>query len=471
MSQNNSNGLDYTDIYKVFESSNPYTNIGKVIRNVGMLYETVLSGASIGSNVEFVAENGETSFGEVVSIHEKKCLIMPYEEISGINSNTKVYLKELNTSIKMCDSLLGRIVDFKGVPIDDMEALKGPYESRSIYGKPINPIIREAITEPLDTGISSINSFATIGKGQRISILAGSGVGKSILMGMISRNTQSDVNVIALIGERGREVLEFIHSNLGEEGLKKSIVIVATSDTSALIRIKAAYTATTIAEYFRDQGKDVLLLMDSLTRFAMAGREISLSVGEHPGNRGYSASVFARLPKLMERVGNIRGKGSITGIYTILVEGDDIDDPIADSVRAISDGHIVLTRELATKNHYPSVDILQSLSRVMPNVVSKEHRIVASHLRDLLAAYNEAEDLINVGAYVKGSNIKVDKAIAIHERLMNLLRQDIDESHRLDELYDRIVELAKYAEKMADPERFLDDDELNDEMKKKYNII
>jgi flagellum-specific ATP synthase len=291
----------------------------------------------------------------------------------------------------------------------------------------------------------------TSGKGQRFAIMAGSGVGKSVTMGMIAKNTNADINVICLIGERGREVLEFIESDLGPEGISRSVVVVATSDNSALMKIKSAYTATTIAEYFRDQNKDVILMMDSITRFAMASREIGLSAGEPPGQKGYTPSVFAKLPKLMERAGTKAGAGSITGIYTVLVEGGDMDEPIADAVRSISDGHVILSRELAARNHYPAIDVLSSVSRVMGKVTSKEHRIVASHLRDLMAAYRESEDLINVGAYVKGTNPKVDKAIAVYEDIIGLLRQDASESSSIDDLFDRMVELARKAERLTNP--------------------
>lgn len=342
--------------------------------------------------------------------------------------------------------MLGRVIDFQGNPLDGKGPIEGPYEKRSIFGTPINPLDRPPIRKPLDTGINSINCFITAGRGQRMAIMAGSGVGKSVLMGMMAKNTDSDVNVIALIGERGREVLEFIESDLGPEGIKRSVVIVATSDTSALIRMKAAYAATTVAEYFRDRNKDVLLMMDSITRFAMAAREISLSTGEPPGQKGYAPSVFAKLPKLMERAGTKAGAGSITGIYTVLVEGGDMDEPIADSVRSISDGHIVLSRSLAARNHYPAIDVLASISRVMPKVSSKEHKIVASHLRDLLAAYKESEDLITVGAYARGSNPKVDKAILVYDDIINLLRQQVDDSSRIDELFDRMLDIARKAE-------------------------
>lgn len=444
-------GLNLNLILRHIESRIPYEKVGKIIASRGMVYEAAVPRAVLGSNVEFIAENGERSLGEVVAIQGSNCMVMPYNEISGINSETKIHLKEIVTEVQISPNMLGRVIDFQGNPIDNKGPIEGPYEKRSIFGTPLNPLDRPPIRDVLDTGISSINCFLTAGKGQRLAIMAGSGVGKSVLMGMVARNTNADVNVIALIGERGREVLEFIQSDLGEEGLKRSVVIVATSDSSALIRTKAAYTATTIAEYFRDQGQDVLLMMDSITRFAMANREIALSTGEPPGQKGYTPSVFAKLPKLMERAGTKKGAGSITGIYTVLVEGGDMDEPIADAVRSISDGHIVLSRQLAAKNHYPAIDILASISRVMPKVIKKEHRIVASHLRDLLASYKESEDLITVGAYSRGSNPKIDKAIAIYDDLTNLLRQQVEESFTIDEVFDRMLDIARKAETAVDP--------------------
>ena len=440
--------LDIGAIHKAYEYSIPYQKIGKVHSNNGMMYEINLSRAVLGSNVEFVTEFGERCLGEVVAIKGNRCLAMPYDEIPGINSETRVYLKELTTTINISEALLGRVVDFQCNPIDGKGPLEGNPEVRSIFGQAINPLDRPPISESLDTGIHSINCFMTAGKGQRMAIMAGSGVGKSVTMGMIAQNTNADVNVIALIGERGREVLEFIQHDLGEEGLKRSVVVVATSDQSALIRQKAAYTATTIAEYFRDQNLDVMFMMDSITRFAMANREIALNAGEPPGQKGYTPSVFARLPKLMERAGTKSGSGTITGFYTVLVEGGDMDEPIADAVRAIADGHIILSRELASKNQFPAIDVLQSLSRVMNKVVSREHRIVASHLRDLMASYRDNEDLINVGAYAPGSNPKVDKAIMIYDELMHLLRQEqgMSEYLKIEELYDRMVDLARKAE-------------------------
>lgn len=447
-----SKSLDIETIHKTYEYSSPYQKIGKVVSSKGMLYEVNLARAVIGSNVEFVTEFGDSCLGEVVSIDGNKCLTMPYEELTGINSETKVYLKDLTTKIHVGPELIGRVIDFQGNPIDGKGAIEKSRTVRSIYGAPINPLERPPIKESLDSGVNAINAFMTVGKGQRLAIMAGSGVGKSVTLGMIAQSSSADINVIALIGERGREVREFIENDLGPEGLAKSIVVVATSDTSALIRAKAAFVATTIAEHFRDESKDVLLMMDSVTRFAMAYREISLSAGEPPGQKGYTPTVFAQLPKLLERAGTTK-TGTITGIYTVLVEGGDMDEPIADAVRGISDGHIILSRELASKNQFPAIDVLQSLSRVMNKVVTREHQVVAGHLRDLMAAYRDNEDLINVGAYAKGSNPKVDKALVIHEQLMDLLKQyqGLSEPMSRDELYDNMVSLAKYAEDSINP--------------------
>jgi flagellum-specific ATP synthase len=446
--------LDFSPIKKLYEHSTPYQKIGKIHSSRGMLYEVNLSRAVIGSNVEFVTEFGDRCLGEVVSITGNRCFVMPYEELSGINSETKVYLKDLTTMIKLSPAMVGRVIDFQGNPIDG----KGPIvqdqpERRSIYGEMMNPLDRPPITKSLDSGVNAINFFTTAGKGQRLAIMAGSGVGKSVTLGMIAQKSNADINVIALIGERGREVLEFIENDLGPEGLQRSIVVVATSDSSPLIRIKAAYVATTIAEFFRDQNQDVLLMMDSITRFAMAYREISLSAGEPPGQKGYTPTVFAKLPKLMERAGTKRDAGSITGIYTVLVEGGDMDEPIADAVRAISDGHVILSRELASRNQFPAIDVLQSLSRVMNKVVSREHRIVAGHMRDLMAAYKENEDLISVGAYARGSNVKVDKALVIYDELLDLLKQvqGMENSFTIEQLYDKMVELARKAEYAINP--------------------
>ena len=440
--------LNIRSIHKLHEYSDPYKRVGKILANRGNFYEVGLSNAVVGSNVEFATEFGDKCLGEVISIKKNSCVAMPYEELSGINNETRVSLKGLSSTIKISPDMLGRVLDFQCNPIDDKGPISNIDEVRSIFGKKINPLKRPTINCSLSTGIHAIDCFTTVGKGQRLAIMAGSGVGKSVTMGMIAQRTSADVNIIALVGERGREVREFLEKDLGEEGLKKSIVVVATSDQSPLIKIKAAYTASTIAEYFRDKKMDVVLMVDSITRFAMACREISLGAGEPPGPKGYTPGVFSKLPLIMERAGTKKGVGTITGFYTVLVEGGDIDEPISDAVKAISDGHVILSRELAMKNQFPAIEILQSLSRVMNNVVTREHRIVASHLRDLLAVYRENEDLINVGAYSKGSNPKVDKAILIYDDIINLVKQELDskEYYSMNELYDKMVELARKAE-------------------------
>jgi flagellum-specific ATP synthase len=336
---------------------------------------------------------------------------------------------------------LGRVIDGLGIPIDG----KGEIETTSlmsIYSEPPNPLQRKRISQPLQTGIRSIDGLLTVGKGQRLGIFAGSGVGKSVTLGMIARNTNADVNVIVLIGERGREVREFIEKDLGEEGLKRSVVIVATSDKSALVRMKGAFIGTTIAEYFRDQGLDVVLMMDSVTRFAMAQREIGLTIGEPPTTKGYTPSVFALLPKLLERAGTTEN-GSITGFYTVLVDGDDMTEPIADAVRSILDGHVVLSRKLANKGQFPAVDTLQSVSRVMPDVVDKAHRKRAVVFNEILATYKEAEDLINIGAYVRGSNPQIDHALQKINFLRNFLKQDMTEKVTYEETIEQLNEIVE----------------------------
>ena len=444
--------LDIHSIHKAYEYASPYKRIGKILSSKGLLYKVSLSKATLGSYVEFQTAFDEKSFGEVVSIEGENCYVMPYEDLSGVNSETKVILRDLTTKIKVGRGLLGRVIDFQCSPIDGKGDIDfSHYALRDIFGESTNPLDRPQIDEVLDVGINAINFFMTAGKGQRLAIMAGSGVGKSAILGMIARNTQADINIIALVGERGREVLEFIENDLTEDSLQKSVVVVATSEMSPLIRNKVAYVATTIAEYFRDQGNDVLLMMDSITRFAMANREISLSLGDPPTQRGYTPSVFSKLPKILERAGKTK-RGSITGIYAVLVEGNDMDEPVTDAIRAIADGHIVLNRELASKNHFPAIDILQSISRVMDKVVTQEHWVVATHLRDLLAAYKENEDLINVGAYIKGSSKKVDKAIVIYDELMDIMKQfkGRDENLAIEQLFERLVEVARKAETEAE---------------------
>lgn len=411
-----------------------YGYTGKISKAVGLTFEATLPGAAVGSICRLtIAPNIKPVQAEVIGFRDNKVVLMPLEEVHGINNQSEVKLISKQATIKVSDALLGRVLDGTGNPIDKLSALTGGIE-KAIYSPPINPLEREPIKDTLDLGVRSLNGLLTCGSGQRMGIMAGSGVGKSVLLGMIARYTKADINVIALVGERGREVREFIERDLGPEGLKRSIVIVATSEQSALLRMRAAYLATTIAEQFSDQGKKVLLLMDSLTRFCMAQREIGLSMGEPPATKGYTPSVFATLPRLLERAGSRGNKGgSITGLYTVLVEGDDLDDPIADSARSILDGHIVLSRKLADKGHFPAIDVMASVSRVMRSVVSAEHNDLSSTMRELLSIYRDAEDLINIGAYVKGSNPKIDKAIELNDFITRFLRQDVSDKSTIND--------------------------------------
>lgn len=400
---------------------------GKVNRVNGLVLEGDGPAVPIGSLCTVFPKSGFSPFeAEVVGFRDKTTLLMPMATIQGVESGSLIESKEDYSTFNVSQGLLGRVLDGTGSPIDG----KGPLPVDADYpimGVPMNPLERSRITRSLDIGIGAVNSLITSARGQRMGIMAGTGVGKSVLLGMIARNTEADVNVISLVGERGREVKEFIEENLGEEGLKRSVVIAASSEQPPVVRLRGAYIATTIAEYFRDQGKDVILMMDSVTRFALAQREIGLSVGEPPTTRGYPPSVFSLLPKLLERAGTAKGKGTITGLYTVLIEGDDLNEPVSDAVRAVLDGHIVLSRTLASHNHYPAIDVLQSVSRLMIDVVSKEHFELAHKVRDILATYREAQDLINIGAYAKGSNAKIDYAIKKIDALNEFLRQGIHE--------------------------------------------
>lgn len=404
------------------------------------MYEAYLPGASVGSLCDVIADPliGESSDrveAEVVGFRDKRVLLMPFEQLAGINPGSLVVLKKRSSSYRVRSGLLGRVIDARGEPIDGKGPIAdtGPSEDRNLYAIPLDPLDRGMISDSLDLGVRSINGLITCGRGQRVGIMAGSGVGKSVLMGMTARNTSADINVIALVGERGREVREFIERDLGPEGLARSVVIVATSDTAPLLRVRAAFLATTVAEYYRDQGKQVLLLMDSLTRFCMAQREMGLSLGEPPASKGYTPSVFALMPKLLERAGLDSRGGSVTGLYTVLVEGDDLNDPVADAARAILDGHIVLSRRLAERGHFPAVDILQSVSRVMSAVATKEHLKAAQQVREWLSVYEQARDLIEIGAYVKGTNPKLDQAVVVYDRMIQFLRQGAQERGTLPE--------------------------------------
>lgn len=403
-------------------------DIGKVTQVTGFLLRGFIPGACIGAVCEIYPMAGHHPFlAEVVGFEDRYVLLMPLGEMRGVGLGSKIVLLKSQATVRVGKDLMGRVLNAMGEPIDGKGELAASEES-SIYSESVNPLKRPPIHEPLGLGIRSIDGLITIGRGQRVGVMAGSGVGKSVLMGMMARSTHADVNVIALVGERGREVREFIEHTLGEEGLRKSVIVVATSDQSPLLRMRAAFLASSVAEHFCYQGKNVLLMMDSVTRFAMAQREIGLNIGEPPASKGYTPSVFSLLPKLLERAGNYEGHGSITGLYTVLVEGDDMDDPIGDAVRSIVDGHIVLERSLAQKGHYPAVDVLQSTSRVMRNVVSTEHVHMARFIRENLAVYREAEDLINIGAYRAGSSPKIDLAIKLQPMIEEFLRQDVGET-------------------------------------------
>lgn len=410
---------------------------GKIINVVGLTLESAGPDAKLG-DVCYIYPEGEDAkpiLAEVVGFKEGKTQLMPYDVTDGIGLGNVVENTGETLKVWVGPELLGKCLDGLGRPIDGSVLANG--QAYSVESPPPDPMSRVIISEVLPLGVKAVDGLITIGKGQRIGIFAGSGVGKSTLMGMFARNTKADINVIALVGERGREVREFIERDLGEEGMKRSVVVVATSDRPALERNKAAKTATAIAEYFRDQGKDVLLMMDSLTRFSMAQREIGLANGEPPVSRGYPPSVYAEMPKLLERAGN-GAVGSITGLYTVLVDGDDFNEPITDTARSILDGHIMLSRKLGHKNHYPAIDILQSISRCMSQIAEKEHKQVASKLKSVMATYNEAEDLINIGAYKRGSNPSIDYAIEKIDAVNQFLCQDVYEKVAFEESVERL---------------------------------
>jgi len=427
--------IDLGKYHQALGQINPIRVNGKISEIIGLVVEGTGPAASIGEicGIYSSAENSKPVIAEVVGFRKGKVLLMPLESMQGLGPGCRIVAIHKQANIRVGKGLLGRVIDGLGNPIDNRGPLQC-HEEYPIYADPLNPLDRGRILEPIDLGVRAVNGLLTCGKGQRVGIFAGSGVGKSILLGMFARNTRADINVIGLIGERGREVRDFLEKNLGPEGLARSVVVVATSDTHPLIRMRAAYVATTIAEYFRDQGgKDVLLMIDSLTRFAMAQREVGLSVGEPPTTKGYTPSVFSMLPKLLERAGNLEDGGSITGLYTILVEGDDFSEPISDTARSILDGHILLSRDLASKNHYPAIDILNSKSRLMTDVIDKKHHQNAGELLNLMSVYRKAEDMINIGAYVKGSNQEIDRSIQMMDRINAFLCQDINAKITLSE--------------------------------------
>lgn len=422
----------FEQVIQQIKDGDVLSRTGKIENIVGMSIEASGGRGAIGDICRiYSAESNSQVLAEVVGFKSDRMLLMPYQNMNGLAPGSFVRNTGRRLRLQVGDFLRGRIINAMGKPIDGLEPFP---EGDSYYvdSPYINPLTRPPIRERVDFGVRAIDSTLTIGKGQRIGIFAGSGVGKSTLMGMIAKNVKTDINVIALVGERGREVLEFVQKDLGEEGMRRSVLVVATSDQPAMLRMKCPSVATAIAEYFRDQGKDVLLMMDSLTRFAMAQREIGLAVGEPPVARGYTPSIYAELPKLLERSGNFE-RGSITGVYTVLVEGDDTNEPIADTVRGILDGHIVLSRKLANANHFPAIDVSASISRLMVEIVSPKHRELASKLRDILSVYEKNEDLLSIGAYKAGTNPRLDYAISKIDQINAFLMQGINESFSYDE--------------------------------------
>ena len=414
---------------------------GLIAKAIGIVIESRGPDVSVGDLCEIKYRGRSTSlYAEVVGFNEDRVLLMPLGELADIGPGCDVIAVGQKLSVRVGPGLLGRVLNGLGDPIDD----KGPImagDTYPLYAKPPHPLLRKPVSTPLPVGVKAIDGMLSLGRGQRIGIFSGSGVGKSTLMGMMVRNTEAEISVIGLIGERGREVGEFLERDLGSSGLKRSVVVVATSDQPPLVRLKAALTATAIAEYFRDKGKDVLLLMDSITRVAMAQRDVGLAIGEPPATRGYTPSVFAFLPKLLERAG-AGERGSITRIYNVLVEGDDMNEPVADTVRGILDGHIVLSRKLASRGHYPAIDVLKSVSRVMPNITSPEHLEAARRVRELLAVYEDAEDLVNIGAYKPGSNANIDWALKYLNEVLDFLYQPVEGHFSFDETVKKLISLA-----------------------------
>lgn len=427
--------LNYDKLKKKINEINVVYTEGIVKKVIGLTIEVEGIRAFVGEVCTIYNEKNHPIVCEVVGFKEDDVILMPLGELTGIAPGCRVVPNGKPLSVKCSEELFGRVLDGLGNPIEGEDIKSGALYA--LEKEPPDPLKRRRIKDIIPTGVRAIDGFLTCGEGQRIGIFAGSGVGKSTTLGMIARYANADVNVICLIGERGREVLEFLEKDLGEEGMKKSIIVCATSDKPALVRLKGAFTATAIAEYFRDKGKKVILMMDSVTRFAMAQREVGLAIGEPPATKGYTPSVFAMLPKLMERSG-MSDKGSITAFYTVLVDGDDFNEPIADAVRGILDGHIILSRALAAKNQFPAIDVLSSISRLMSEIADDDHKAAASLARDLLATYKDSEDLINIGAYVKGSNKKIDMAINYYDDIVNFLKQGIKENAHFDESIEKI---------------------------------
>lgn len=432
-------------ISETLDSTQMMRMSGRIVKVVGLVIESEGPKAKIGEVCLLKDRHGNiVNRSEILGFKDKnRILSMVLGDLESISPGMEIISTGEALSINVSEEMLGRVLNGLGEPIDGGRPIRNTLR-RSIYANPPNPLQRKRIQEPISTGIRAIDSMITFGKGQRVGIFAGSGVGKSTLIGMIARNTSADINVIALIGERGREVKEFIEKDLGKEGLQRSVVIVETSDTPPLMRVKAALTATAIAEYFRDDGLDTMLMMDSVTRLAMAQREVGLTIGEPPTSKGYTPSVFSVLQKTMERAGT-SDKGSITGLYTVLVEGDDMNEPIADAARGILDGHVVLSRKLAHRGHYPAIDILQSISRVKNDIIDDEHKQASLHVQELIASYTAAEDLISVGAYKSGTNKRTDRAIALNDVINDFLKQDIEEATSFTQSIAGLITIANYS--------------------------
>jgi len=430
--------LDAARYIQHMRQIDPIRQNGRVTQVIGLTIESEGPSASIGDVCQiYPARGGKPILAETVGFRDNRVILMPLGDLTSISPGSEVVATGQPLTVRVGHELLGKVLDGLGKPLDGspLPLRMGTY---STHNTPSNPLFRPRVREPLSVGVRAIDGLLTVGKGQRLGIFAGSGVGKSTLLGMIARNTSADVNVIGLIGERGREVLDFIERDLGPEGLARSVVVVATSDQPALIRIKGALIATAISEYFRDRGMNVMLMMDSLTRYATAMREVGLAVGEPPATRGYPPSVFANLPKLLERAGTSR-KGSITAFYTVLVDGDDMNEPIADTVRGILDGHIVLDRQLASRGHYPAIDVLPSISRVMNEIVPEQHISAASKMKRLLSVYRNSEDLIHIGAYQSGSNAEIDEAIREYSTIQNYLQQGTNDKVSYDEASELLI--------------------------------
>jgi flagellum-specific ATP synthase len=426
--------IDFSRYFDLVENI-PFSKIeGRIEVVKGLAVEASGIGLGIGTLCEIIMDPDFSVLAEVVGFSQGRTVLMPYGDTRGIKPGSKVIKIDDKPLAPVGDSFLGRVIDGLGNPLDGKGELKAD-KLYSLYGKPLNPLERKPIREPMDVGITAINTMIPLGRGQRVAIMAGSGVGKSVLMGMMTKHTSADVVVIGLIGERGREVKEFIEEILGEEGMKRAVVVAATSDAPPLVRMRGAYLATTVAEYFRDQGKSVLLLVDSLTRYAMSSRDVGLAAGEPPTTRGYTPSFFVKIPVLLERAGALKNSGSITGIYTVLVEGDDMNDPVGDTVRSIVDGHIVLSRDIASKGHYPAIDVLSSVSRVARDVTPLEYLNLRDQAVRILSKYRDAEDMISIGAYRDGSDPEIDRAKKLAPKLNEFLRQDIDKKMRIEQAF------------------------------------